>query len=98
MNKEIFMKSEFLSHIKENMWTRRYAKRTIESYLYWIKAYIIFIDKRHPNNCHDSDVERFLNNLSNNLNLAPKPQALALNLLSCSYKHILDKPLNIELK
>ncbi len=76
------MKSEFLSHIKENMWTRRYAKRTIESYLYWIKAYIIFIDKQHPNNCHDSEVERFLNYLSNSLNLAPKSQALALNSLS----------------
>ena len=42
------MKSEFLSHIKETMRSRRYAKRTIESYLYWIKAYIIFIGKIHP--------------------------------------------------
>ncbi|WP_085297528.1 integron integrase [Cognaticolwellia mytili] len=91
------MKSEFLSHIKENMWTSRYAKKTIESYLYWIKAYIIFIDKQHPNNCHDSEVERFLNYLSNSLNLAPKSQALALNSLSYLYKHILDKPLSMEL-
>jgi hypothetical protein len=40
------MKSEFISHIKETMWARRYAKRTIESYLYWIKAYIIFIGNK----------------------------------------------------
>ncbi|TWX65835.1 integron integrase [Colwellia sp. C1TZA3] len=92
------MKSEFLSHIKETMWTRRYAKRTIESYLYWIKAYIIFIGKVHPNDCHDKEVEQFLSYLSNNLNLAPKSQALALNSVNYLYKHILIKPLSLELR
>jgi len=92
------MKSEFLSHIKETMWTRRYAKRTIESYLYWIKAYIIFIGKIHPNDCHDKEVEKFLSYLSNNLNLAPKSQALALNSVNYLYKNILIKPLSLELR
>tara|TARA_B110000438_G_C15750574_1_gene622744 strand:- start:222 stop:1187 length:966 start_codon:yes stop_codon:yes gene_type:complete len=92
------MKSEFLSHIKETMWTRRYAKRTIESYLYWIKAYIIFIGKVHPKDCHDKEVERFLSYLSNNLNLAPKSQALALNSVNYLYKHILVKPLSLDLR
>lgn len=92
------MKSEFLSHIKETMWTRRYAKRTTESYLYWIKAYIIFIGKIHPNDCHDKEVEKFLSYLSNNLNLAPKSQALALNSVNYLYKHILIKPLSLELR
>jgi integron integrase len=94
----MIMKSEFLSHIKETMWTRRYAKRTIESYLYWIKAYIIFIGKIHPNDCHDKEVEQFLSYLSNNLNLAPKSQALALNSVNYLYKHILIKPLSLELR
>lgn len=92
------MRSEFLAHIKETMWTRRYAKRTIASYLYWIKAYIIFIGKIHPNDCHDKEVEQFLSYLSNNLNLAPKSQALALNAVSYLYKHILSKPLSLELR
>ena len=92
------MKSEFLAHIKETMWTRRYAKRTIESYLYWIKAYIIFIGKIHPNDCHDKEVEQFLSYLSNSLNLAPKSQALALNAVNYLYKHILSKPLSLELR
>jgi len=92
------MKSEFLSHIKETMWSRRYAKRTIESYLYWIKAYIIFIGKIHPKDCHDKEVERFLSYLSNSLNLAPKSQALALNSVNYLYKHILSKPLSLDLR
>ena len=92
------MKSEFLSHIKETMWSRRYAKRTIESYLYWIKAYIIFIGKIPPKDCHDKEVERFLSYLSNSLNLAPKSQALALNSVNYLYKHILSKPLSLDLR
>ncbi len=96
--KGLFMNSEFLSHIKETMWTRRYAKKTIESYLYWIKAYIIFIGKMHPNECHDKEVELFLNYLSNSLNLAPKSQALALNSVNYLYKQILRKPLSMELQ
>jgi integron integrase len=95
--KEFMMSSEFLKHIKETMWTRRYAKKTIESYLYWIKAYIIFIGKKHPNEAHDEEVEKFLNYLSNNLNLAPKSQALALNSVSYLYKNILNTPLGLEL-
>lgn len=92
------MSSEFLFHIKETMWTRRYAKRTIDSYLYWIKAYIIFIGKIHPKDCHDKEVEQFLSYLSNTLNLAPKSQALALNSVNYLYKHILANPLSMELR
>lgn len=28
------------------MWARRYAKRTIGLYLYWIKVYLVFIGKQ----------------------------------------------------
>ena len=91
------MNSLFLSHIKEKMWTKRYAKRTIESYLYWIKAFIIFNGKRHPNTCHDAEVESFLSHLANVLNVAPKTQALALNAVSFMYKYILKNELTLEL-
>ncbi len=58
------MSSLFLTHIKEQMWTKRYAKRTIESYLYWIKAFIIFNNKRHPSTCHNREVEYFLSHFA----------------------------------
>ncbi len=54
------MKSVFLTYVKEQMWTKRYAKRTIESYVYWIKGYINFNKKKHPDKCHDLEVELFL--------------------------------------
>jgi len=91
------MNSLFLIHIKEFMWTQRYAKRTIESYLYWIKAFIIFNNKRHPSNYHNQEVEYFLSHLSNEMNVAPNTQALALNALVYMYKHILKNELTLTL-
>jgi integron integrase len=91
------MKSEFLTHISEQMQMKRYANRTIESYLYWIKSYIIFNKKKHPKDCYNKEVEAFLSYLSNTKNVAPKTQALALNALSFLYKDILKQPLTLEL-
>ena len=41
------MSSPFLKAITEEMRTKRYAVRTIESYLYWIKAFINFNNQQH---------------------------------------------------
>jgi len=91
------MKSVFLIHVEEQMWTKRYAKRTIQTYLYWIKGFIIFTGKIHPNNCHNTEVERFLTHLTVQMNVAPKTQALALNALVFLYREIIHKPLTLEL-
>ena len=91
------MSSPFLQHITEQMRLKRYAKRTIQSYVYWIKAYINFNSQRHPINCHDIEVEQFLSYLTNTLNVAPKTQAVALNSLVFLYRGILLKPLTLEL-
>lgn len=91
------MNSPFLSVISEQMRARRYAKRTIETYCYWIKAYINFVNKKHPSNCHNSEVEKFLSYLANKKLVAPKTQALALNALVFLYKEVLENPLTLEL-
>lgn len=91
------MTSKFLSQIQEQMWMKRYAKRTIESYVYWIKAFINFNHKFHPEIYHDKEVEAFLSYLSNTKNIAPKTQALALNSLVFLYKEIIKKPLTLKL-
>ncbi len=91
------MKSVFLTYVEEQMWTKRYAKRTIESYIYWIKAYINFNNKKHPNLCHNTEVEHFLTFLTTKLNVAPKTQALALNALAFLYREIIKNPLTLNL-
>ena len=70
---------------------KRYAKRTIETYIYWIKAFINF-HKQHPIKCHNREFEQFLSYLANQRHIAPNTQALALNLLLFLNKESLDSP------
>lgn len=92
------MSSPYINYIIEQMRFKRYAKRTIETYTYWIKAFINFNHKIHPKNCHDVEVESFLSYLTNTMNVSPRTQGVALNSLVFLYKHIIDKPLTFELE
>lgn len=89
--------SPFLQHITDTMYEKRYAKRTIETYLHWIKFYIHFHKKQHPAKLADADVEAFLSYLVNNRHVAAQTQASALNALSFLYKVVVRKPLNLQL-
>ncbi|MDX1392299.1 MAG: integron integrase [Rheinheimera sp.] len=89
--------SPFLQYIAEVMYTRRYAKRTIETYLHWIKFFILFHQKQHPENLQDEHVEQFLTHLAVTRNVAVQTQALALNALSFLYKEVLQRPLALNL-
>ncbi|GAB2924571.1 integron integrase [Rheinheimera gaetbuli] len=89
--------SPFLQYVAEEMYTRRYAKRTIETYMHWIKFFILFHKKRHPIDLQDEHVEQFLTHLAVNRNVAVQTQALALNALSFLYKEIIKRPLALNL-
>ena len=85
--------SPFLESISRFMAVRRYSKRTIETYLYWIKGFIIFNEKRHPSEMSSIEVERFLTHLAVENRVAAATQSIALNSLAFLYNKFLDKPL-----
>ena len=84
------MASPFLDFVRERMMLQRYAKRTIETYLYWIKFYILFHKKQHPKDLSEAQVEQFLTYLAVERHVAVQTQALALNALSFLYKEIFE--------
>ncbi|MDD1783334.1 integron integrase [Enterovibrio sp. ZSDZ35] len=87
------MKSPFLSAISEFMYSRHYAKRTVDTYLYWIRLFILYSQKKHPSDMGDQEVELFLSYLANEKKLSVKSQATALNALVFLYRQIIKKPL-----
>uniref|UniRef100_UPI0023F05B39 integron integrase n=1 Tax=Pseudoalteromonas marina TaxID=267375 RepID=UPI0023F05B39 len=91
------MKSPFLTMIKDLMYKKRYAKSTIEAYLFWIGGYIRFNNMQHPTSMGDTQVELYLNHLVNSQNVAQGTQAQALNALSFLYKEIIKTPLSLSL-
>jgi len=85
--------SPFLQSISDYMTVRRYSKRTIKAYLYWIKYYIIFHKKRHPVEMGGQEVELFLTYLAVDQKVAAATQAIALNALAFLYNKFLETPL-----
>lgn len=86
-------RSPFLDSILRYMTVRQYTKRTIDTYLYWIKYFILFNQKRHPSEMHDFEVEQFLTYLAVDKTVAVATQKLALNALAFLYNKFLEKPL-----
>lgn len=85
--------SPFLESISRYMAVRRYSKRTVESYLYWIKYFIIFHKKQHPSEMSGLEVEEFLTHLAVERKVAASTQGIALNSLAFLYNRFLEKPL-----
>ena len=85
--------SPFLDSISDFMAVRRYSKRTIRSYLYWIKYFIVFNDKRHPTELGAIEVEGFLTHLAVARNVSVSTQKVALNALAFLYNRVLELPL-----
>ena len=77
------------------MRARNYSKRTIQTYCYWIKGFIVFNDKRHPETLGAVEVERFLTWLAVERNVSPATQSLALNAIVFLKKVYLSQPFDL---
>ena len=86
-------KSPFLNEIRDFMLVRRYSKRTIKTYITWIRAYINFNEKQHPSELGAADIERFLTHLAVNRTVSASTQSLALNALAFLYNKFLEAPI-----
>ncbi len=93
LEKEFEMsKSPFLSSISDFMMVRRYSKRTVSTYLMWIKSFIIFHKKRHPKDMGANEIEAYLTHLAVNKSVASSTQSIALNALVFLYDKFLEQP------
>jgi len=85
--------SPFLTALREFMMVRRYSRRTIDSYLHWIKYFILFHERRHPSELGADHVATFLTHLAVERHVAAATQAIALNALVFLFDKFLQRPL-----
>lgn len=85
--------SPFLESLRQNMLVRHYSKRTIYSYLYWIRYYIRYHGKRYPAEMNQAQVMAFLTFLADQRQVSVATQKIALNALAFLYNKFLDLPL-----
>lgn len=85
--------SPFLRSLYEYMTVSRYSKRTIETYLYWIRYFIRYNGKQHPSQLDANHVARFLTYLAVERQVSSATQRLALNAIALLYNKYLNQPL-----
>ncbi len=86
--------SPFINALSQFLFKRHYAKSTIDTYIYWVKQYILFHNKKHPKTLTEKDVEHYLNHLACTKHVSPSTQSIALNALAFLYNQFLCQPLD----
>lgn len=81
-----------MDRLRECIRQRGLAYSTEKTYCYWVRYYILFHNKKHPEEMGAADVEAFLNHLSINKMVTANTQKTALNALVFLYRHLLGAP------
>jgi site-specific recombinase XerD len=86
-------KPKLLDKVRQALRARRYSSRTEEAYVGWIRRYILFHGKQHPQHLTEEHVTAFLTSLAIEHNVAPSTQNQALSALLFLYKQVLGREL-----
>jgi integron integrase len=79
-----------LDRVRTAIRTRHYSRRTEEAYVYWIRRFIVFHEKRHPRELGASHVASFLSWLAIDQAVAASTQNQALSALLFLYRDVLQ--------
>jgi integron integrase len=82
-----------LDQVRQAIRLRHYSRRTEESYVAWIRKYVVFHGKRHPAELGASEVTAFLTGLATRERVSASTQNQALSALLFLYRHVLEREL-----
>ncbi len=83
-------KPRLLDEVRNRIRAKHYSRRTEQSYTHWIKRFILFHGKRHPNDMGAKEVEAFLSSLAVDRNVSASTQRQALAAILFLYKAVLN--------
>jgi len=81
---------KLLDQVRDKLRVKHYSIRTEQSYTDWIKRYILFHGKRHPNEMGSGEIEAFLTHLAVEGNVAAATQNQAKSALLFLYREVLQ--------
>ena len=82
---------KLLDQVRDAIRLKHYSSRTEKSYVYWIRRYIFFHNKRHPKEMGTPEIEAFLTHLAVKENVAASTQNQALSALLFLYREVLKQ-------
>lgn len=83
---------KLLEQVREAIRLKHYSYRTEETYVQWIRRYILFHHKRHPQEMGIPEIEAFLTDLAVTQQVAAATQNQALSALLFLYGQVLCQP------
>ncbi len=83
-------KPRLLDQVRSAIRVRHYSRRTEDAYLYWIRRFILFHNKRHPLEMGKTEVEAYLSWLAEACNVAASTQNQALSAILFLYRDVLQ--------
>jgi integron integrase len=88
---------KLLDQVRDVIRLKHYSLRTEESYITWIKRYILFHNKRHPKDMGATEIQSFLTHLAVDTNVAASTQNQALSAITFLYREVLHQDLTTSL-
>ncbi|GBD86789.1 hypothetical protein BMS3Abin03_00713 [bacterium BMS3Abin03] len=82
-------RTKLLMQIHQNMHTKSYNPETIQSYVKWIKDYIIYNGTNHPKELKKENVEKLLAHLAVDNNVSASTQNQASSVILYLNKNII---------
>lgn len=88
--------SQLLDAVRTAVRVRNYSKRTEKAYVGWIRRFVRFHRLRHPRDCGEPEIQRFLEHLAMERDVAASTQNQALAALLFLYRHVLERPIETD--
>jgi len=82
-----------LDRVRVALRTRHYSVRTEKAYVGWIRRFILFHDKRHPDTLGEAEIGAFLSSLATEEKVSASTQNQALAALLFLYHEVLERRL-----
>jgi integrase len=82
-----------LDRVRWHLRGKHYSIRTEQSYVDWIRRFILFHRKRHPKEMGEKEISEFLSHLAVEKNVAASTQNQAFSALLFLYQQVLDRKL-----
>jgi len=92
-NLAVEKKPKLLDQVRFAIRAKHYSIRTEQSYVSWIKRFILFHHKRHPLEMGEAEINQFLTHLAVKENVAASTQNQALCAIVFLYKQVLNREL-----
>jgi len=85
---------KLLDRLRAQIRVRHFSPRTEEAYAGWVRRYVVFHGRRHPDQMGEAEIRAFLSFLAEQRNVSSSTQNQALAALLFLYREVMGRPLD----